>query len=200
MLVLDERARIVDANPAACRLSGYSHDELTALRVSDLTPPGARPGLGALWRRLGRATELTADCDVLRKDRTVRHADCRAVGRFAPHRHLVVLHDVTDRRRAEQALRAQYRLLQAIVDNVPVMLDLIDEAGSIEWVNREWERVLGWSRAEARWTDVFGSGHPGFERLREAGGLVVRDERAEQRLGLPVSAGPRLREAQVGHA
>lgn len=38
ILVSDEQGRVVDANPAACRLFGYSAEEFVALHISDLIP------------------------------------------------------------------------------------------------------------------------------------------------------------------
>jgi PAS domain S-box-containing protein len=39
-------------------------------------------------------------------------------------------------------------ILQRIFDHIPVMINFIDAQGRIVMVNREWERVLGWSLAE----------------------------------------------------
>ena len=44
--------------------------------------------------------------------------------------------------------------LQAIFDHIPVMLTYIGEDGRFKLVNREWERLLGWSQEEARNPDL----------------------------------------------
>ena len=54
----------------------------------------------------------------------------------------------------------QKELLQAIVDNIPVMLNLIDQDGRIRWVNDEWHRVLGWTLEETQTMDVFAAAYP----------------------------------------
>jgi len=48
-----------------------------------------------------------------------------------------------------------------------VMISLFDAAGRPVFVNREWERVLGWSLEDARGTDILSESYPDPERRRE---------------------------------
>ena len=65
-----------------------------------------------------------------------------------------------ERKRIEDAWREQSRLLQQIVDNIPVMLVSLDQEGHIKWVNREWTRTLGYSIGEATQRDIFTDLYP----------------------------------------
>ncbi|HKI53139.1 MAG TPA: PAS domain S-box protein [Anaerolineales bacterium] len=58
--------------------------------------------------------------------------------------------DITDQQKTQEELRQQKELLQTIVDNIPVMMVFISSEGRTEWINREWQRVLGWSLEEAQ--------------------------------------------------
>ena len=60
------------------------------------------------------------------------------------------LTDITQRRQIEDTLRRERELLDRTVNNVPVMFATFDAAGRILFVNRAWERVLGWSLGECR--------------------------------------------------
>ncbi len=53
-------------------------------------------------------------------------------------------------RAANEELRKQKEVLQKIFDHIPVMINFIGREGSIKLVNREWERVLGWTLEEIR--------------------------------------------------
>jgi PAS domain S-box-containing protein len=62
--------------------------------------------------------------------------------------------DITERKRAEDALRKQNEILQKIFDNIPVMINFTDSDGRIILVNREWQQTLGWSPDEVRNEDL----------------------------------------------
>lgn len=68
--------------------------------------------------------------------------------------------DISDRKQAEESLKQQKELLQTIFDNVPIMLALLDKNGQINWVNRHWEQVLGWSLAEIKDRDILAEFYP----------------------------------------
>jgi PAS domain S-box-containing protein len=66
---------------------------------------------------------------------------------------------------AEQARERE--TLQAIFDNIPVMISTYDPAGRLLSVNREWERTLGWTFDEARATDILSETYPDPARREE---------------------------------
>ncbi|MEG3894573.1 MULTISPECIES: PAS domain S-box protein [unclassified Microcoleus] len=68
--------------------------------------------------------------------------------------------DISDRKQAEESLKQQKELLQTIFDNAPIMLALFDKNGQINWVNRHWEQVLGWSFAEIKDRDILAEFYP----------------------------------------
>jgi PAS domain S-box-containing protein len=64
-------------------------------------------------------------------------------------------------------LRSKTEILRAIFDNSPLMVSFYDASGRLLFVNREWERVLGWSLAEAQRSDLFSQTYPDPDRRRE---------------------------------
>ncbi|MCU0545110.1 MAG: PAS domain S-box protein [Oscillatoriaceae cyanobacterium Prado104] len=68
--------------------------------------------------------------------------------------------DISDRKAAEASLKQQKEVLQTIFDNVPVMLGFLNKNSEIEWVNRHWEEVLGWSCEEMKSGDIFAEFYP----------------------------------------
>ena len=72
-----------------------------------------------------------------------------------PRRLVGVVRDISDTRLAEAALRASRARLQAIVENMPVLMTALDEDGHFVFWNRECERVTGFAA-----DDVLGD--PGF--------------------------------------
>jgi two-component system cell cycle sensor histidine kinase/response regulator CckA len=60
----------------------------------------------------------------------------------------------------ETAFTPSRDVLEKIVDNIPVMIHFLDESGSILFVNRQWERVLGWPAVEASRLDLLAECFP----------------------------------------
>jgi PAS domain S-box-containing protein len=58
---------------------------------------------------------------------------------------LKVLYDITDRKNTVTKLQEQNCFLQNVFENIPLMIKILDHNGKPQWVNQEWERVLGWT-------------------------------------------------------
>ncbi|MFP2904776.1 PAS domain S-box protein [Pyxidicoccus sp. 3LFB2] len=63
-------------------------------------------------------------------------------------RSLAVLIDVTERKRAEEALLESEKRMRAILDNSPTVFFLLDPQNRFTFVNREWERRFHHTRRE----------------------------------------------------
>lgn len=66
-----------------------------------------------------------------------------------------IITDISDLKRRQQELveakehaERAHALLKTILNNVPVMIALYDEDGTLQMVNDHWEEVLGWSEEE----------------------------------------------------
>jgi PAS domain S-box-containing protein len=62
--------------------------------------------------------------------------------------------EIARRERVEEELRKQKEVLQTIFDHIPVMVSFMDRDNRVKLLNREWQRVLGWSFEETRDQDV----------------------------------------------
>ncbi|MFP5213534.1 MAG: PAS domain S-box protein [Acidobacteriota bacterium] len=61
--------------------------------------------------------------------------------------------DITQKKSSEATLAYQREALQGILDNIPVAICRFDPAGRAEFINREYERVLGWTLEDLQGAD-----------------------------------------------
>jgi len=152
LFIHDERGRFVDCNAEACRALGYTREELLALSVADVTTrliseEERREG-GTLWELAlqgepGRIIGFD-DNELRRKDGTtfpvevgvgaIEHEDRRMI--FASAR------DITERKRAEEALKRSEARLQAILDNTTAVVYVKDDEGRYSLINRRFEELF----------------------------------------------------------
>jgi PAS domain S-box-containing protein len=151
--------RIVDCNDRACEMFGRTQPELLALSIGDLVAHGQQDWLPLLNERLVRTGQYRGDVSMLGQqgpggrveltvDMTASLLDL-ADGPVV----LCVGHDVSERRRAEAALReseARYRTLR---DNVPIGLFRTTPDGRFISINPAAVRIAGY-RSEAEMLGV----------------------------------------------
>ncbi|PZV09014.1 MAG: hypothetical protein DCF22_19215, partial [Leptolyngbya sp.] len=72
----------------------------------------------------------------------------RTLEQKVEERTLKLEQEIVERKQAEETLSQQKQLLQTIVDHIPVMVTLYDAKGQVEFVNHQFEQILGWSTAD----------------------------------------------------
>ncbi|MBX9257266.1 PAS domain S-box protein [Desmonostoc muscorum CCALA 125] len=67
---------------------------------------------------------------------------------------LTLFYDITNRKNIETKLQEQNEFLRSIFESIPLMIALINTSGKLQWVNQEWETVLGWKFEDFENSDV----------------------------------------------
>lgn len=155
VVIIDATGRIETFSHAAERLFGYAADEVIGRNVTVLMPEPFRSqhdGYLAHHIRTGERRIIGQGREVVaqRRDGSLFPVFL-SVGRIAtvdPPRFVGLISDITDRKRALEALRRERDRAQAYLDLAQVMLLALDENGTISLVNRKGGEILGWPEDE----------------------------------------------------
>ena len=141
--------RIIEANDAFLRMVGYDREDLISGRMhwTDLTPPEWHKRHELTFAELKRTgTAQPFEKEYFRKDGSrVPVLIGRAISREGGNRGVAFVLDLTERKRAEAALRASEEQWKAVFENNPVMYFMVDATGTILSVNPFGAEQLGYS-------------------------------------------------------
>ncbi|MFZ3019398.1 MAG: PAS domain S-box protein [Gallionella sp.] len=171
-------SRIMEVNEVACRMTGYTREELLGMTPPQLDVPDSDTDLRPIIERLRAGESVTFEQVHLGKD-----------GRRIPveiHAHLFMLgeqpavislaHDISDRKRAEQALRDRNAFVETLLENAPIgfAVNTLDD-GRFVFVSR-------------RFADIYGVPPGSLEGVVDFFDKVYLDPEARERLRARVMA------------
>ncbi len=214
IFVIDPQSgAILEVNRKMTEMYGYTADEARNLTVEDVSlgiPPYDREAaLGKIMIAIEQgASTFEWRCKhksgrILTTEVSLRPAVID--GRTCV---VAVVRDITDRKRAEDALKKmeetlrrsneeleskvaertgsiehstrslaeQKELLQAIIDSIPVIVTFWSPSAKLTLVNKEFERLTGWSQEEAVNTDIIAASFPDPDYRKEVYRRVVKAE------------------------
>ncbi|MCG5497170.1 EAL domain-containing protein [Ectothiorhodospira variabilis] len=147
MLLVDpEDGQIVDANPGACQFYGWTREEMRNHRISDINALSDKETQAEMARvqrgghRHFRFVHRLATGE--RRQVEVYSGRIQVEGRELLHS---VVHDITERNRAEERLRLADRVFQAADEGIMVT----DMQGRIVAVNPAFTRISGYTEEDA---------------------------------------------------
>jgi PAS domain S-box-containing protein len=136
--LIDEDARLIYVNEEACRALGYSATELTTMRVLDIDHDMSAERWAGLWDSIRRDGAAMLESAHRRRDGSVFPIEINTsyfeYGGKAYN--LALVRDITERRRAEDALRHLNRALRAISNCNQALVRADDEAALLDEICR----------------------------------------------------------------
>jgi PAS domain S-box-containing protein len=163
IVTIDFHANVMGWNPAAERLFGYTADEAIGRNVDELVAkdPALRSEAVAYSDKGIRGDSFHAITKRTRKDGSLIDVVLQGVSVIVGGERvgmIAIYHDISELKRAEEALREQKQYLEAVVQNSPVAIittDLRFEEGSrdlephvVSW-NPAAEKLFGYTAEEA---------------------------------------------------
>lgn len=144
--MMDLEGNLVDVNEAYCRMSGYSREELLSMRIGDVEVQEGSPELVA--QHIRRVTQSGSDrFETLHRRKDGRVIEVEVIATFLKLREPFVfafLHDITERKQAENALRASEARFRQLAENIREVFWMTDpEKNEMIYVSPGYEEIWG---------------------------------------------------------
>jgi PAS domain S-box-containing protein len=148
-LLVDEDWTVLDVNRHACDYLGYSREELIGKHKTDFDVGLDDTSIQRLKRRMIAGEAVTFETRHRRKDGTTFPVEVR-VGQFeqGARRFLCLARDITERKRAEDALRESEERFRSFLGHATDGFFVLDEGQAVIDVNPQACESLGYSRDE----------------------------------------------------
>jgi PAS domain S-box-containing protein len=151
IVMIDGHGSIVHWNPAAERIFGFTAAEAIGQNVHRLlSPPTVRPSAEAGWSEFvrcgaGRVVGQTLETTALTKHGNELPVELSVASLTWRDRWgaVAVIRDISDRKRAEQELRASELRYRTYIDHSPAGVFVLDASGRFVEVNETASRLLG---------------------------------------------------------
>jgi len=146
IIVLRTDGTIVDANPAASELYGYSRKELLQMNPKDLVHPSYHDRFDAFVERIPYEEELQTEAKTIRKDGSTIQVDVRlATFDYRGRTHLLnIVRDVTERARAQKALTEAEERYRRLIEEINEVIYSVDENGIVTYISPAVEDLTGY--------------------------------------------------------
>jgi PAS domain S-box-containing protein len=179
VLGLDGEGKVDYVNPYFLTLAGYTRDEVVGRDWFEFIPKTQRESMRGVFRELlERELHPHYENPIVTKAGVERmiawHNTALRDEQGRPTGTLSIGADITDRKRSEEIIRH----LTLAVEQSPAGVVITDTAGTIQYVNRKFTELTGFSAAEALGKNprIFKSGNTSTEVYRELWGKITAGE------------------------
>ena len=149
---LDEQGRFLDVNTAWLEALGYAREEVVGRRFEEFLTPGSVEAFRERFEVFKKRGAIDSRFEMIHKNGEKRaiafdgRIGHKPDGSFAQTH--CILTDVTESKRAEDALRESEAKLRALIDSLPDLVWLKDPEGRYLACNRRFERFFGAAEGE----------------------------------------------------
>ncbi len=178
--VISAEGVIEYSGPSMHRLLGYTPEEVAGTLATDYIHPEDLPRVAeTIGAAVGNpGVTYQAQYRVLHKDGGYRYNEgfARTLAIDSAERGLVAnVRDVTERVRAEQALKEREEYFRSLIENAHDSIAIVDAGGVMRYQSPAMERLMGYAPEEMNGRGIFGFLHPeDVPRVLETLGAITR--------------------------
>ncbi len=148
LFILDMKGNIVDFNHIANVRLGYTREEMLHMNISQFNEPSFAPMISDRIKHLKKYGQLVAELAHVRKDGTSMPVEINARVLNLDGKEVIfsMVRDITERKRAEQALRESEERFRLIHDQSPLGIGFLDVNGYVVECNEAVTKIIGTSK------------------------------------------------------
>ena len=147
VMIADKDGNYVDANAEACRMTGYSCEELKKMKLFQIVDPQemeeARKHFEQI-RKTGKAYGEVAFYTKSGEKRWWNVVSTQLSGEYCLGLH----EDITERKKAEQALAKSEERFRLLIKNISAIIVILDNNGIQQFVSPAAEKITGYTPEE----------------------------------------------------
>jgi PAS domain S-box-containing protein len=118
IFITDQQGKYVYTNKAVTAMLGFTSKEMKSKTIIDLSPPDKKDDYFNTYKNIISKGKVFTEIELLKKDGNFISTDLNAV-LLHDGRVYASCRDITDRKRTEEALNQERRMLRTLIDNLP---------------------------------------------------------------------------------
>ena len=158
-IAISDVGKIIDVNDQLAKMMGYKPEEIIGKTAMEFVAPESRE---LVMNNIKSGTEGSYEHFALKNDGSIFPVEVQA--KTLPYEgrnfRVTAIRDITERKKAEEALKESEEKFRNLSDNSPNMI-FINQGGKIVYANKGCEESMGYTR------DEFYSSHFDFRKLIE---------------------------------
>ncbi len=148
ILIVDDQGRYVDVNESYCQILKASRARLVGAHFSEFIPPERLKDAEESFSALRAGASTPVDFPLRALDGSIVELAWTSSSTYVPGLYFCACRDITDRKRAEQALQRSEYQLRVVLDNAPAFIAYLGPDYRYVRVNRAYEEWFGLPAAE----------------------------------------------------
>lgn len=148
IFISDETGKYIDVNQRACLMLGYSKEELLTISAREILLKEEVEKNPPRFEELIAGKTILSTRNLVSKSGLIIPVEINAK-MLSNGRLLGIVRDVSERKEAEEKLRASEDKFRNLTETAFDAITIVDETGNIKFWNRGAEQMFGYSKQEA---------------------------------------------------